>query len=557
MKGAGRYPDLKKCGHYYLKHKKLIGVLVTVMLLASSLGMLLPYFVSRRLIAITDNMALEVARYCAIIMTVIVFHHLFWYLWEKLGSVLTNKVAFDMRSDITKSFLDAELSHIKLNTSGYYLERFNDDVMGVASFLSQVLGIVVDSLTNFSFLIFIWCLSRHCGALFTVGILVLYLIDLIRIRMELKYTRQIKAVTERLSSKLNENFRGIRDIKGLGLKDATLRATDELSGQLSALLTRKENYTALLSRMKTFTQHGIEALLFVYAALILIPRGDITLVILLTIVNYGGFMYDLVGFLAQIKDLFVKGDYCAGRVLQITQDAPKERFGSGRPGKSGMAIEVRDLSYTYEDGRAVLDKLNFTIPGHTAAILVGASGGGKSTLFNLLSGLLRCPDGHIFLGGVDINALSEEALRREMCLVNQETFLLNDTVFNNLLIVRPEASAQDIRDACKKAHIYDEILCMEKGFDTVLQENASNLSGGQKQRLSIARAILRDAPILLLDEPTSAMDAQNQALFLEVIGELKREKTIFMIAHRVGSYEGFDQVIALEGRRARALSAPR
>lgn len=548
MKLKDKYRYLHRFKHYYMRQKKLIGVLLCVMLLASSLGMLLPYIVSRRLVGITENLAGEVVFYSLLFLIIIVFHHLFWYLWEKLGSVLTNRVAFDIRSDITRSFLNTEYSQIKHSTSGYYLERISGDTTVVSSFLSQVLGILVDSLTNFGFFILIWCLSYQCGILFTLGILLMFLIDLIRIRIDMKYTRRIKEVTEKFHSKINENYRGIRDIKSLGLKESTVHATDELNRALSSLQTDRDNYIALLSRCKTFTQYSVEALLFIYAALVLIPQGHITAVILLTIVNYGGFMYELVGFLAQLKDLFVKGDFSAERILEVTENSRMEQYGDASAGASENAVVVRDLSYSYEDGREILKNVSFTIKSGTTTVLAGVSGGGKSTLFSLLTKLLPCSDGHIFLYGTDINDLSEAELRRTVCLVSQETFLLNDTIFNNLKLANPSAGEEEIYEACRRAHIHEEILLLEKGYDTMVQENGSNLSGGQKQRLSIARAILKDSPILLLDEPTSAMDTHNQQMFLETVRELKHHKTIFMIAHKLSTLDAFDQVLTLKDK---------
>ena len=171
-----KYKNLTKFMKYYKKQKKLICFLILVMVLSSSLGMALPYFYSKRLIGITDNYFNGVLLYSGLIILIITFHHLFWYLWEKLASVLTNKVSIDIRDDLTEKMINTNYQIMKHKTSGYYLERFNDDVDEVSSFLSNFLGTLVDTLTNFSFLILIFFLNYKCGILFLIGIIILYII---------------------------------------------------------------------------------------------------------------------------------------------------------------------------------------------------------------------------------------------------------------------------------------------------------------------------------------------------------------------------------------------
>lgn len=161
----------------------------------------------------------------------------------------------------------------------------------------------------------------------------------------------------------------------------------------------------------------------------------------------------------------------------------------------------------------------------------------------------------IFLNGTDINAVTESSLTRHISVVNQEPFVFHDTIRNNLRIVKPDATDEEIRSASRQAGIYEEIVEMKEGFDTVLAENGSNLSGGQKQRLSIARAILKDTPIILFDEPTSALDRENQALFMDTIRELKRRKTLLVITHKLDDLSLFDTVLEMKDGRCTSAGA--
>ena len=543
-----KYKNLKKFTGYFLKYKKTVRILIFVMLAASSLGMLCPYLVSKRLLSITDTAFDLIIKYSVILMSVILFHHIFWYLWEKLGSVLTNKIAVDIRKDIISKFIDTKYSEIKNKTSGYYLERINDDVLEVSSFWANILGICADCFTNFSFVIIIYFLNYKCGLIFTFGIFILYLFELAKIKINLKYIEILKELNEKFNSKVNENYRGIKDIKALGIKEQTVYATDNISRKIAETQIKKDRIFALLSRCKTFAQYSVEAVLIIYAVGVLIPNNQITVIILLTVVNYSYFMYDLVGYIAKIKDYFMRGDFKASRILQIIGDDNNnniETYGDCVKIDS-YDIKIDNLFYSYENGDIILKNINLKIPEKSSAVFVGDSGSGKTTLFGLLSRLLHCENNKIFIGGVDINNFSESCLRNNLCIINQEPFLLNDTVYNNIKIVKQPAEPEEIYNACKKAHIYDEIIDFENGFETVVSENGNNLSGGQKQRISIARAILKNSDILLFDEPTSSLDKKNQELFFETIGELKRHKTVLLIAHKLTDYAVFDAVYELK-----------
>ena len=542
-----KYKNLYKFVKYYKKEKKVITFLIIVMIFASSLGMALPYFYSKRLVGIADNSFSTVITYSIVIISIITFHHIFWYLWEKLASVLTNRVANKIRSDIIEKIVNIKYADIKYRTSGYYLERVNDDTIEVSSFLSIVLGTLVDTLTNCSFLILIFVLNYKCGLLFFIGIVFLYVIDLLKIKKDLKYTEQLKILNEKFNSKVNENIKGIKDIKGLGIKDDIVWNTVLISQKISDTQIKKDRTYALFSRIKTYNQYVIEALIIVYSVCVLIPNGSMSTVILLMILNYTGFMYDLVGYITNMKDHFIKSEYKAGRLLEILENRNIDEFGKLNNKIDNFSVSVKKLSYSYEENKnvKVLDNISLNIKENTTSIFIGSSGSGKSTLFGILSKLLAVEDGKVFINNLDINEISEKTFRDNICIINQEPFLLNDTIYNNLKIVNKNATKDEIINACKLANIYDEIMKLEDGIDTLIVENGTNLSGGQKQRIAIARAILKNSKILLFDEPTSALDKENQELFFNTITNLKENKTILIIAHKFNDLSIFDNIFEL------------
>ena len=207
-------------------------------------------------------------------------------------------------------------------------------------------------------------------------------------------------------------------------------------------------------------------------------------------------------------------------------------------------IEFKDVSFGYDD-RMVLHDLNFTIPQNATTAIVGPSGGGKTTLCNLIARFYDVNSGTITLGGTDIRAFTCDSLLRNISMVFQNVYLFRDTIKNNIKFGSPDAADEQIIAAAKAARCHDFIMALPDGYDTVIGEGGSSLSGGEKQRISIARAMLKDAPIVILDEATASIDPENEHLIQEAISA--HGKTIITIAHRLATIENADQILVIDG----------
>ena len=209
-------------------------------------------------------------------------------------------------------------------------------------------------------------------------------------------------------------------------------------------------------------------------------------------------------------------------------------------------IEFKDVSLGYDD-RMVLHDLNFTIPQNATTAIVGPSGGGKTTLCNLIARFYDVNSGTITLGGTDIRIFTCDSLLRNISMVFQNVYLFRDTIKNNIKFGSPDAADEQIIAAAKAARCHDFIMALPDGYDTVIGEGGSSLSGGEKQRISIARAMLKDAPIVILDEATASIDPENEHLIQEAISALTHGKTIITIAHRLATIENADQILVIDG----------
>ncbi len=540
-----RFKNLCAFKPYYKKHLKLIIALLSVMLIASSAGVFMSYLMSEQLIGITSGIAKTAIRFTIYILAVVTIHHINWFLWSKFAYTLSKKVSADIRKDIVSNLLNTKYSAIKENGSGYYLERLNDDVNEISTFLGNVAGTLVDVFTNFGFLVIIYILSWQCGLFFTIGVALLFLIESIKVNADLKNLELVKKSTEKANSEYNEIIHGIKDIKGFGIKAEINNKMSKSNNDLLEKTYRKNTKFELISRIATYTQWVIDSVLVFVSMLWLLPTGQIEIVTLLLIFNYKSLMYDTVGFFSKLKGYYVNGDYYAKRVLEIIKTTNKEEFGTKTQQIKQGRITIKNLSFAYDE-KKILDNINIEIQPNTLNVLIGSSGSGKSTLFLLLSKLYDVNNGMIYYDNLDINEIDEKSFRENICIVNQEPFIFGDTVFNNIKIVKPDATIEEIENACKLANIHDEIVAFENGYNTILTENGTNLSGGQKQRIEIARAILKDSKIILLDEPTSALDTENQTKLFKTLTELKQHKTIFVIAHKLNSYDCFNNVYELK-----------
>lgn len=540
-----RFKNLYKFKTYYKKYTGLIIVLLCVMVIASSAGIFLSYLMSEQLIGITNELASIAIKFTIYILIVVSIHHLNWFLWSKFQFKLSKLVSYDIKQDIIKNFLDTKYSEIKNRGSGYYLERLNDDVNEVSQFLGNVAGTMVDVFTNISFLIVIYFLSWQCGLFFTIGIILLFIIESIKVKINLKNLYLAKTSTEEANSSFDEAIHGIKDIKGFGIKNVVNNKLDILNEDVVEKNRKKDTTFELISRIGTYLQWVVDSILVFMSMLWLLPAGQIEVTTILIIFNYKGLMYDTVGFFSKIKGYYVNGDYYAKRILEMFKIDNRESFGNKAISVLKGEINIKNLSFGY-DNKTILNNINLQIKPNTLNAIIGSSGSGKSTLFLLLSKLYDVKDGSILYDDIDINKFDEVSLRKNVCLVNQEPFLFHDTILNNIKIVKPDATNEEVKKACKLANVHNEIMSFENGYTTILSENGGNLSGGQRQRIEIARAILKDSKIILFDEPTSALDAKNQSLLFNTLSSLKKEKTIIVIIHKLNKFDVFDNVFEIK-----------
>ena len=299
---------------------------------------------------------------------------------------------------------------------------------------------------------------------------------------------------------------------------------------------------------------GVGSVLIIPLSLWLYGRGQLSITFLLGVLL---FVFDLFG---PIKALYSHATRLT--VMNSCMDRIEEVFGEKELPDNGKTsipenseapeVEFRNVRFAYGE-KDVLHSISFTLPQHTMAALVGPSGGGKSTVANLLARFWDVRAGKVLVRGKDVRDVRLADLMDHISMVFQRVYLFQDTIYNNIAMGRPDAAREEVMEAAKKARCYDFIMALPNGFDTVIGEGGESLSGGERQRISIARCILKDAPIVILDEATASVDADNESYIQQAISELCKGKILLVIAHRLNTIRNANQILVIaDGRIAQA-----
>jgi subfamily B ATP-binding cassette protein MsbA len=534
------------------------------MLLSSAMISAQTYLVKPVIDKVIIGMDWELGRWVPLALIVVsVLKGITWYGRDYFMGYVGQKVVNDIRDQLYAHIQNLSFSYFTRTPTGVIMSRIINDVNLVQGALTRVpSSLVQGGFTMLALTAYIIYLNWRLAA-FSLVVLPFAGIALSKFSRRFRKTStQMQEQIGELTTHLHETISGIRIVKAFGMEQYEGRRFADRNRGLFNSLMRSIKTSAL--------SHPVMEVISMTGTAFVILYGLYAIIVGKTMTpgDFFSFTVALVFFYRPLKDMnginnvVQDGIAAAKRIFEVLDTEPEIRNKEGAIGLSRdfKAIELKDLSFQYEE-TPVLKGIDLTVRAGESIAIVGRSGGGKTTLVNLLPRFYDVTGGAILIDGTDIRNATLESLRSCTAIVTQQTILFNDTIRNNIAYGHAEKAFDDVVRAARAAYADDFIRSLPQGYDTVIGESGVKLSGGQRQRIAIARALLKDAPILILDEATSSLDTESEREVQNALDTLMQGRTSFVIAHRLSTIMNADRIIVLkdgriveEGRHADLLA---
>lgn len=536
--------SLKRIIPYYKKYWKLLILTVVFSLTYAGLSVLTPIFEGNLLTAFTTldfKYILKMALYLAVTGVVI---EIVTNIWSMIVLKLNSSCDFDLKRDLIKCLTKIKIKDFDYTNSGVFISRINKDSNDLSELFDEVTDDISIILLNVSFVIYSYFVNIYLGLFLTINILVLYTLISKKLVYFKKYKKDYKDKDDKCVGTYVDVIRGMRDIKNLNLKDNIVeKVSIEQEGVILANKKRIHS-SRTWNRWRDIIQHILN-FLFVVVSVYLLSINKLEVNQFMILFVYKKNIISLIKAVTNVREAVANASVAADRVFGIIDysEFEKEEFGTITPKNISGTVKFKDVTFSYNEENKLFNNLNFEIEENKMIALVGKSGEGKSTIMDLIMKNYDINNGDIFIGDYNLNELSEKAIRENISVVSQEPYIFNLTIKDNIRLVNPEASEEEIIDVCKKAQIHDFIMSKKDGYDTYIGENGITLSGGQKQRLAIARALIKKSKIILLDEATSSLDNESQEKIKQIMKELAIDHTVIIVAHRLSTILDADKIL--------------
>ena len=473
-----------------------------------------------------------------------------WLFQVNSNSALA-RTETDLQKAMHKKLVFADLVQIQGESPTALSTRFTADIMLVRQTVMQISGgvsAVLILLATVAVMLSIdWVITLTLVAVFSLAV---YPVNRIGARLHV-VSRDTQDDLALMTSEISEALGSIRMARAYQLEPYLLRSAGKIFDRLLALKLRLIRLEARLSPiMESLSGLAIAALLVVVAWRL--SHNTTTLANFMALMAGFGVISQPARTLGKTFAMAKQGEAALDRIFEIL-DLQSTINDPAKPAalaaSTGGALAFEGVGFSYPDGKRALDDISLKVPAGQMVAFVGRSGAGKSTIFNLLPRLFDTSQGRILLDGISLKDLTQADLRCQIALVSQDSVLLSGTIGQNIGFGRAGATEAEIVAAAKAAAAHDFISALPQGYNTPVKAAASTLSGGEKQRISIARAMLRNAPILLLDEPTSALDAESEAVIKKALSKLSKGRTTLVIAHRLATIREADIIVVLDKGR--------
>lgn len=560
MSKVKKKSDLAEFFAYFKPHMGLFLMDMACATLASIIDLVFPY-VSRMSMTtlLPEKLFTTFFVVIAIMIAAYILKGVCYYFITVLGHRMGVYIEADMRRAAFNHMQKLSFSFFDHNRTGVLMSRITNDLFEITELSHHgPEDILISGLTIIGALAVMFTIEWRLALVLAITLPILIAFTLTqRVRMK-KANLEVKRKTAEINSSIESGISGIRTAKAFANEKTEDSKFAEANERYKS--AKKEYYNAMggfMSGMEFTT--SIMQVLVIAAGGLFIMRGDMDYIDLMTFSLYVSTFTTPVRKLAQFSEVFMQGTAGFSRFLELMRTEPeiKDAPDAGELGTVKGEVEYKNVGFRYgPDKPWVLRDINFKIaPGEKLAV-VGPSGGGKTTLCQLLERFYDVTEGAVLVDGHDVRSVTQESLRRSIGIIQQDVFIFAGTIRDNIRYGKPDATDAEIIAAAVRAEIHQDIMAMPDGYDTFVGERGVMLSGGQKQRLSIARVFLKNPPILVMDEATSALDTVTEQRIQASLDSLSVGRTSVIIAHRLSTIRGADRVAVIENEHIVELGTP-
>ena len=537
---------------YFRNHKRLFALDILCACGIAAIDLTFPLVTRTALYTWLPN---EVYRTFFVVMMVMVASYLLRSLLNftvaYFGHTFGIRVEADIRRDLFHHLQEMSFDFYDRNRTGQLMSRLTSDLFELTELAHHgPEDLLTSILTIIGALIVMFTIRWELALIVFLTIPVFLVVVMTMRRRMMRASRTAKEKTGFINQEIESSLSGIRTAKAFANED---RECDRFDAANAQFKTSKRNFHKAMGMFHSSIEFFLCSLNVIIIGVggYFVMKNRMDYRDLTTFILYIATFVTPMRKLSNFSEMFSNGFAGLNRFVNIMRTDPtvRDKAGAGELRNVRGEIEVDNVTFAYDGDLDVLEEVTLAVqPGETIAI-VGPSGGGKTTLCQLIPRFYDVSTGSIRIDGVDIRDVTQKSLHKNIGIVQQDVFLFADTIFENIRYGRPDATMEEVVEAAKKAEIYDDILAMPNGFDTYVGERGTLLSGGQKQRVAIARIFLKNPPILILDEATSALDSVTEAKIQRAFDNLSVGRTTLIIAHRLSTIRAANRIISIaEGR---------
>ena len=538
---------LKRFISYYRPHRLIFTLDMLAALAVALLGIIYPMITREMLNELIPNREYRLIVIFGVgLLVIYVVRMLLNFFIQYYGHVMGVRMQAQMRSDMFRHLEKLPYTFYDNNETGKIMSRMTSDLMeiselahhGPENLLISVISIVIS-------FVYLWSIYPWLTLIIFACVPFLLLVAMsLRKKMKDAFMKS-RVSTAQINASLESSISGIRVTKAF--TNAEKEEEKFEVGNKEFVSSRRQAYKAM-GQFHSATSFITD----VFNVIILIAGGLFLYAGEIELGDYSAFIVSVNLFISPVMTLInFMEQYQSGvtgfeRFCEIMDQVPEQDApGATDIGEVQGNIEFKNVTYGYETGSDVLDDLSFSVKKGETYALVGPSGGGKTTICHLIPHFYDCEKGEILIDGHELRTVTRASVRRAIGIVQQDIYLFNASIRDNILYGRLDATDEEVIEAAKRANIHDYIMTLDEGYDTVIGERGVRLSGGQKQRLSIARVFLKNPPILILDEATSALDNTTEILIQQALDELCRGRTTIVVAHRLSTIKNADRIAVI------------